>query len=355
MISVLIVEDSPSVRELMVHILSSDTGIHVVGTASNGEEALDAVERLKPDIITMDMQMPRMNGLDAARRIMEIHPTPIVVVSASFEPEEVSRTFRALDAGALAVVAKPAGAGHPSHEESSAELIRTVKLMSEVKVIRRWARVARPTMAQVLPPAAEVEVKQSPIEVKLVAIGASTGGPLVLQTILADLQADFPIPILVVQHIAPGFVQGFADWLGRSAKVPVGVANQSERLVAGQVYLAPDGFQMQVQAPGRISLTADGPENGLRPSVACLFRSVANTYGPSALGVLLTGMGKDGAKELRLMKEKGCITIAQDEESSVVYGMPGEAVRLGGASYVLSPSRIAAALTALTQKREMGQ
>jgi two-component system chemotaxis response regulator CheB len=201
----------------------------------------------------------------------------------------------------------------------------------------------------------EVELKPSPAEVKLVAIGASTGGPLVLQTILSDLPADFSAPILVVQHIAPGFIRGFADWLGRSTKLPVRIAVSSERLVPGQVYLAPDGFQMGVLASGRISLTTDEPENGLRPSVACLFRSVANAFGQNAIGVLLTGMGKDGAEELRLMKENGSITLAQDEESSVVYGMPGEAIRLGGVSYVLPSSRIAAALMTLVQGREMAQ
>jgi two-component system chemotaxis response regulator CheB len=355
MISVLIVEDSPSVRELMVHILSADPAIRVVGTASDGEAALEAVERLKPDIITMDVHMPRMNGLDAARRIMETRPTPIVVVSGSFEPQEVTKTFRALEAGALALVQRPAGVGHPEFQQHSAELIRTVKLMSEVKVIRRWARVTRIPVAPADPPALEVELKPSPVEVKVIAIGASTGGPLALQAILADLPADFPAPILVVQHIAPGFLRGFADWLGRATTLPVGIPAHGERMVSGRVYLAPDGLQMQIGTTGKILLTADEPENNLRPSVSCLFRSVAAAYGPQAIGVLLTGMGKDGAEQLRVMKEKGAITIAQDEDTSVVYGMPGEAVRLGAATYVLPPSRIAAALTALAQKREVAQ
>jgi two-component system, chemotaxis family, protein-glutamate methylesterase/glutaminase len=355
MIRVLVVEDSPVARELLDHIITSDPAMQVVGTASNGEEALEAVQRIKPDIITMDIHMPRMSGLDAARRIMETHPTPIVAVSASWEPQEASTTFRALEAGALAVVRKPAGIGHPDHQESSAELIRTVKAMSEVRVVRRWVRTGRTAAVPTAPAAASIDLKPSPVEIKVIAIGASTGGPLALQTILADLPADFSVPILVVQHIAPGFIRGFVDWLGRSIKLTVGIAAQGETIVPGRVYLAPDGFQMQVGLPGRIVLTTDAPENGLRPSVSCLFRSVANTYGQHAIGVLLTGMGKDGAEELTLMKENGSITIAQDEESSVVYGMPGEAIRRGGASYVFAPGRIAAALRTLTHKSETAQ
>jgi two-component system, chemotaxis family, protein-glutamate methylesterase/glutaminase len=353
MIRVLVVEDSPVVRELLSHVLSSDPAVQVIGTASNGEEALEAVGRIRPDIITMDIHMPKMNGLDAARRIMETIPTPIVVVSGSCDPEEVSTTFRALEAGALAVVRRPAGIGHENHSQSSSELIRTVKAMAEVKVVRRWAKTSRPPLVAIAPFPPETEIKPGTAEVKVVAIGASTGGPLALQAILAGLPADFDAPILVVQHIAPGFIRGFVDWLDRSTKLSVGVAQHGEMVVPGRVYFAPDGFQMQVSASGRIALAADEPENGLRPSVSYLFRSVANAYQQHAVGILLTGMGKDGAEELMLMKQKGCITIAQDEESSVVYGMPREAIRLGGVCYVLAPSRIAAALLSLVPKREM--
>src|SRR5579872_6662337 len=199
MIRVLVVEDSPVARELLDHILNSDPTMQVVGTATNGEEALEAVERIKPDIITMDIHLPKMSGLDAARRIMETNPTPIVAVSGSYDPQEASSTFRALEAGALAVVRKPAGIGHPSYSETSAELIRTVKAMSEVRVVRRWARASpRPVVAHMVPAA---ELQPSPVEIKLIAMGASTGGPLALQTILADLPGDFSVPIVVVQHI----------------------------------------------------------------------------------------------------------------------------------------------------------
>lgn len=352
MIRVFVVEDSPTARELLSHIIASDPGMKVVGTANDGEEAVEAVQRIKPDVITMDLHMPRMNGLDAARRIMETTPTPIVAVSGTWEPAEAAMTFRALEAGALAVVRKPAGTSHPDYGESSAELIRTVKAMSEVRVVRRWARHSAAANSYSVPAAPEADLKPSVTEIRLVAIGASTGGPLALQTILAGLPANFVAPIAVVQHIAPGFVLGFAEWLGRSLKLSVAIASHGERMVPGRVYLAPDGMQMQVSTPGRIMLTTDEPENGLRPSVSWLFRSVANTFGQHAIGVLLTGMGKDGAEELTLMRQKGSITIAQDEESSVVFGMPGEAIRLGGATYVLAPARMAAALLTLANQRE---
>jgi two-component system, chemotaxis family, protein-glutamate methylesterase/glutaminase len=355
MIRVLVVDDSPVAKELLVHILRSDPAVQVVATANNGEEALEAVERIKPDIITMDVHMPKMNGLDASRRIMETHPTPIVVVSGSFEPEALNTTFRALEAGAVAVVKRPAGIGHAEHVETSAELLRTVKAMSEVKVVRRWAR--HPRAAAVVSPshAAEPELRPSPVPVNIIGIGASTGGPLALQTILSELPADFRVPILVVQHIAPGFVRGFAEWLDRCTKLRVRVAMQNEAIVPGGIYVAPDGWHMRVSAVGTISLSGEPPENGLRPSVSSLFRSLAATYGQQALGVLLTGMGKDGAEELRLIKEKGGITIAQDEESSVVYGMPGEAIRLGGATYVFPTARIAGALLTLARHKERDQ
>jgi two-component system, chemotaxis family, protein-glutamate methylesterase/glutaminase len=355
MIRVLVVEDSPVVKELLVHILDSDPAIEVAGTASNGEEAVEAAGRIKPDIITMDIHMPKMNGLDASRRIMETNPTPIVVVTGTYDPAEVSTTFRALESGALAVVPKPTSVGHTDHHETCAELLRTVKAMSEVKVVRRWAKPSRPAAAPVVHRASDVELKPPSDDVKVIVIGASTGGPLALQTILSELPEDFGIPILVVQHIAPGFIRGFGEWLDRTTKLRVGLATDGERILPGRIYLAPDGLQMQVLTQGRISLVADEPENGLRPSVSSLFRSVAKVYGQHAVGVLLTGMGKDGAEELRLMKLKGAVTIAQDEESSVVYGMPGEAARLGGATYVFSSGRIAGALLTLVHHREMAQ
>ncbi len=350
MINILIVEDSPVVREFLIHILTSDPEIHVIGTARNGEEAVEAVRLRKPHVVTMDIHMPGMNGFDATRKIMETTPTPIVIVSGSSTVEEVATTFHALESGALAVVARPKGIGHAEYEATANELIQTVKLMSEVKVVKRWPRANRSVPAPAAPPPF---VRTVPSHIQVVAIGASTGGPVVLQTILRALPKDFPVPVLIVQHIASGFIQGFAEWLTSSSGFPVHVAKDGEYPLPGHAYLAPDGVHMGLVTSGRIALTKDEPENGVRPSISYLFRTVAHVHRANAVGVLLTGMGKDGARELKLMNTRGSITFVQDRESSVVYGMPGEALNLNAATYVLSPEEIAQTLTAfIIEKRQ---
>ncbi len=349
MIKVLVVEDSPVVREFLVHILGADPGIQVIGTANDGEQALEAVARKRPDVITMDIHMPKLDGLEATRRIMETHPTPIVIVSGSTDPREVATTFRAMEAGAVAVLRRPAGIGHPDHEATARDLVQTVKLMSEVKVIRRWPKAGR--QPEVSRPA---EARRAQVEgkVKVIAIGASTGGPPVLQTILAALPGDFPVPVLIVQHMAAGFTQGFVQWLAQTSSLPVHLATHDETIRPGHVYVAPDEFQMRVERSGKIVLTKDEPENGLRPSVSYLLRSVAEVYGRDAVAGLLTGMGRDGAEELKRLKEKGAVTFAQDKDSSVVHGMPGEAIKLDAATLVLPPEKIAATLAGLANGRK---
>jgi two-component system chemotaxis response regulator CheB len=308
------------------------------------------VERIKPDVITMDVHMPKMNGFETTRRIMETHPTPIIIVSGTLDVAETASVFRAIEAGALAVLPRPSGIGHPEHEQSAADFVRTVKLMSEVKVVRRWPQLRAGRTPPAASLSAQIEHRTAPTEIRLIAIGASTGGPPALRMILSGLPKDFPLPILIVQHIAAGFTQGFVEWLAQSSNLPVQLPVHGQQVVRGRVYVAPDGFHMTVASDGRIWLNSDEPENGLRPSVSCLFRSVAKAYGQSAIGVLLTGMGKDGAWELRLMKEQGAVTIAQDKETSVVHGMPGEAIRLGGATYVLPPEKISMMLTSLVAR-----
>lgn len=338
---VLIVEDSPVVRNFLAFILDSDPAIRVVGTANDGEAALDAVRRTRPDVITMDIHMPGMNGLEATRRIMETAPTPIVIVSGSENDDEVVTTFDAMDAGALAVLRRPFGPGHPQHESTAQELVRTVKLMAEVKVVRRWPRRKAGEPA---PRTTEMGLAMEPAKLRIVAIGASTGGPPVLQTILAALPKNFPAPVVIVQHMASGFSRGFMEWLAHSSALPVHLATHGELMLPGHVYLAPDDMQMKVARHDRILLSRDEPENGLRPSVSYLFRSVAEVYGCDAVAGLLTGMGRDGAEELRLLKDRGAITFAQDKDSSIVHGMPGEAIRLDAAMLVLPPEKIAAVL-----------
>jgi two-component system chemotaxis response regulator CheB len=351
MIKVLIVEDSQVIRDLLIFILSSDPVIQVIGTARDGKEAVRAVSEKRPDVVTMDIIMPNMDGYEATRIIMETTPTPIVIVSASWDPKEVDKTFRAMEAGALAAIAKPVGVDHPNYKQLSKELIQIVKLMSEVKVIKRRPQerkgvvISRKLTAGMSPPVT--------MDLKVVAIGASTGGPLAINAILSRLPKDFPAPLLIVQHIAAGFVQGFADWLANSSGLPVKIAAHGEYLLPGRAYIAPDDLQMGVENGGRIILSRSGPENGLRPSVSWMFRSVSEVFGKNAIGVLLTGMGKDGAQELKRMKESGSVTIVQDKESSIVYGMPGAAVAINAAAYVLSPAGIAEFLSGLPRAKRI--
>jgi two-component system chemotaxis response regulator CheB len=222
-----------------------------------------------------------------------------------------------------------------------------VKLMAEVKVVKRWPHLQKKLSASCLPELTGAEVTAQP---EIVVIGASTGGPVVIQTILAKLSNKFPLPLLIVQHMAKGFVGGFAEWLAFTSPLPVHVASQGEVVLPGHVYIAPDGCHMLMEQKGRIRLSDAPAENGLRPAVAPLFRSVADSYGKSAVGVLLTGMGSDGAEGLLQLKREGAVTIAQDKASSVIYGMPGEAVRSGAATHVLDPERIAALLEQLAKK-----
>lgn len=348
MIKVLIVEDSPVSREFMRYILNSDPDLQVIGTAKDGKKALEFVEHKKPDVITMDINMPRMNGFEATRRIMSTTPVPIVIVTGSWNPKEVSTSFRALEAGALACIGKPPGMGHPEHEAITKELITTVKLMSEVKVVRRWFK---PRETVKTPPKPR-EIRPGELrDIKIIAIGASSGGPIVLQKILSKLPNDLTVPVLIVQHISKGFVQGLVDWLSETTQLPIHIASAGETPLPGHIYIAPDDFQMGINGKNHIALNKDISQNKICPSVSHLFCSVAEVYGRNAAGVLLTGMGKDGAAELKLMSERGAVTIAQDEESSTVHGMPGEAIKLGAAKHILNPDEIAITLTTLVNRK----
>ncbi len=346
-IGVLIVEDSLVAREMLRRVLESDPQIEITGCARDGAEAIRLMAERMPDVITMDIHMPGLDGFETTRQIMETQPVPIVIVSASFAPDDVEQAFRAMEAGAVAAVEKPRGIGHSAHDEIAGKLLKTVRAMSEVRVVRRWPRTRNGLAA---PDRAPAPIAAG-AEIELVAIGASTGGPPVLHTIFAALPKPFPVPILVVQHISAGFLPGLAEWLSKTSGLPIHIAEDGERPLAGNAYLAPDGMQMRVGKMGRLSCVPDPHENGLRPAVCCLFRSVGEVFRNKAVGILLTGMGRDGAAELRYMRDRGAVTFAQDKESSVVHGMPGEAVNLGGAVHVLPPERIAAALALLVKNR----
>ncbi len=348
MIKVLIVEDSRLFREYLTHIIESAGGFSIVGIAENGEEAVALARKRNPDVILMDVHMPRMDGFEATRRIMESRPKPIVVISASWNPDDVEKTFMALQAGALAVLEKPRGPGMPGTDLMIRELVDTTRLMSEVPVVRRFTRPSRTRAISEARPPTEVREVSEPIGV--VAIGASTGGPPAVQQILSELPQDFQAPIMIVQHICEGFLPGLAEWLRKSTSLPVELGKHEELLRPGSVYVAPDRLQMGVTDRGRIALCDTAPENGVIPSASYLFRSAAGVFGKRAVGVLLTGMGKDGAEELKLIKDNGGVTIAQDKETSVVFGMPGEAVRLAATTHVLPVGEIAKKLVRLTRR-----
>lgn len=333
-IRILVVDDLAVERELLTYLLEAGTGMQVVGTAADGEAAVAEVARLKPDVVAMDINMPRLNGIEATRRIMETTPTPIVIVSGSNIRAEVAYSFQAIEAGALAIVEKPTGI----EGEQVRQLVDTVRLMSEVKVVRRWP--PRPVRAS------------GP---GVVVIGASTGGPLALRTILTGLSRDFPVPIAIVQHMTPRFTEGFGDWLREASGFTVEIAVHGAELLPGHAYLAPDRSHLLVErdkgGSGRIHLAAGPPENGYLPAIAALFRSAAQSFGSGAVGVLLTGMGRDGAEELKQLHDRGALTIVQSPGSAVVAGMPGEAIALGAATHVLPLHRIAAMLEEICHPR----
>src|SRR5437016_1409290 len=338
---VLVAEDSPVARQLIVYILNGDPELQVVGEARDGIEAVELTPSLRPDVIVMDIMMPGLNGLEAARTIMAEMPTPIVLVSAAYEPDDVKLSFEALEAGALTVLAKPPGPGAPSFAENAATLTTTAKLMAEVKLVRR--RQARPAQAFGPQPDA-LRMPRRPA--KVVAIASSTGGPAALATILSSLQGGMSAPILVVQHITVGFHQGLAEWLDGVSPLSVRLAQDGHPLRGGEVLIAPPDSHLGVTTMGTVALRATPPIGSHRPSATHLFRTVAEAFGDGALGVVLTGMGDDGVAGLRALKAARGLVFAQDEATSVLYGMPREAVAQGVVDTVLPLDQMARSIAA---------
>ena len=347
-IKVLVVDDSTVTRIVLVQLLDTETDIQVIGAVEDGQAAIDFLNQgPRPDIVVMDIHMPRLDGFEATRLIMESRPLPIIICTATADPRELAIAFRSLEAGALACVEKPVALG-PDFEERRRNLLQNVRLMSEIKVVRRWNRWREPSQAQAQSNTARPRLHNPTF--KLVGIGASTGGPPVLQTILSSLPRSFPVPLIIVQHIARGFLGGMVDWLNQTAALRVHIAVHGTPALSGHAYIAPDDFHLAVDAQGCIALARAECENGLRPAVSYTFRSLANVYGASAIGVLLTGMGTDGAAELKQMRDGGAYTIAQDSASSAVHGMPGHAIELGGAVQILPADKIAGALVSQVER-----
>ncbi|MCU7494615.1 MAG: chemotaxis-specific protein-glutamate methyltransferase CheB [Ignavibacteria bacterium] len=340
MINVLIADDSPVIQASLENILSSDPLIRVIAKARNGQEAVRLASSTRPDVITMDINMPEMDGLEAVRQIMHTNPVPVIIISGIMDANDPLDTFKALEAGAVTIMNKPRALGSRESMVYAKELIQQVRLLSEIRVIKRFS-ARKPAAAA----AEQKEIRRNAIP-GIIAIAASTGGPMVIQKILSSLPQGFSIPIILIQHIVAGFTVDFARWLGETSRLKVVIPENTEEIAPGICYVAPDGWHVKVRK-SRIIFVQDKKRN-ICPSASVLFESVAEEYGPGAVGIILTGMGNDGAEELKKMKLSGAITIAQDKASSVVFGMPGEAVKIGAASLVLSPEEIIYFLKNLT-------
>lgn len=346
MIDVLVVDDSPTARLLMREVLERDPQLRVVATAEDGDDALRQLAAHSPDVITMDITMPGESGIETTRRIMCSAPVPIIIVSSHWHPTETAKTFEVLEAGALSIVEKPRP-GAADFERSSRALTELVHSLAEVRPVRRCSAGLSPaSAAPAQVPRAIVEsvcTQQHPDDTccQLVAIAASTGGPQALKTILGALPADLNLPVAVVQHITPGFLEGLVRWLCGECALPVVIAQHGQRLAPGTVAFGPEGQHMRILPGGVVELTSEPPVHSVRPSGTVLLHSVAASYGPRAMGIVLSGMGRDGSEGLKALKDAGGLTIAQDKATSIVHGMPGEAIRLQAADHVLPPAAIA--------------
>ena len=382
MIKILIAEDSPTVTMILQKIFAADDECQVIGTAKNGKEAVDKVKLLRPDIVTMDIRMPVMDGFEATKQIMTFHPTPILVISASVGKDDLNIAFNAIRAGALDIVEKPKGNLAMDYEYIGRDLIKKVKILSGVKVFHHVsgstikARTdSKPTISvdtRSKVPATQFTIKTPTTKEllasdkrlypkakttskppELVAIASSTGGPSALLKILKSLPETFPIPIVIVQHICEGFGQGFVDWLNKECSLTVKTAERGEILSHGTIYVAPDGFHLLIDTGKAVRLSKSMPINGLRPCATLMMETAAKVCGGATIGVILTGMGRDGADGMKAIKEAGGMTIAQSPETCVVFGMPKEAIELGVIDKILPIERIANDLEYVTKMSEI--
>jgi two-component system chemotaxis response regulator CheB len=370
---VFLVDDSPLALVLLKRMLATSPDIEVVGTARNGREALAMFESTQPQVICTDYLMPDMDGLALIQQTMEVFPRPILVISSAIDPAERQQAFPLLAAGAVDVLAKPSATD--AFEQTATELVQKIKLISGVSVISRRSpvsaasgavsvetRMSRPPLPAPLSPPVRSAVPPSnngsagarPVLlphkanlIRMVAVGASTGGPQVIQAIFNGLPANFSCPVVCVQHISPGFLNGLVEWLASQCRVRVKIAENGELARPGTVYFPPENFHLEMDKQGHLIYSGAPPLDGHRPSVTATFESAARSYGHSALGILLTGMGSDGASGLESIMRAGGTTMAQDEASCVVFGMPKQAIERGAAHFVLPPLEITQTLIRL--------
>jgi two-component system chemotaxis response regulator CheB len=334
MIRILIIEGSNQAAQAMMDAFRRDPELEICAVAKTGSEGVELAKRKRPDVIVMGAQLSMLDGFEATREIMAEWPTPIVIVADQHDFRQIDVSMRALHAGALTVVNIPKPRDPRDSGQAVKQFVTTVRLMAGVKVVRRWRR----SVAPYLPRTGAAALDRGRVQV--IAIASSTGGPAALHRILSDLPANFPLPILVVQHIARGFAAGMVDWLNSVCSLKVRLAQNGMPLAPHTVYVANDDFHLGVSARSSIQLSAAAPIEGFRPSATFMFESVAATYGPAAVGVILTGMGRDGAAGLCRLREAGGKAVAQDEETSVVFGMPSMAIKTGAVDEVLPLSRI---------------
>ncbi len=338
-IRVVLVEDSTLVLTILRRILATSSEIRVVGTATNGEEALRLIPEVNPAIVCTDLHMPVMDGLELTRRIMEEFPKPILVISSAVQEQDAENVFQLLEAGALDVFPKPKGGDQSDYDQIASQLIRKIRVLSGVHVLRKRPRkvFAGASRAASRPPV--LKGPDTP-PASIVAIGASTGGPQSFEQVLSRLPADFPVPVVCVQHISEGFLPGLIKWLNSHCQLDIKIAENGIVPQPGSAYFAPDGVHLEIDSQGQLRTTSDGPLEGHRPSVNVLLNSVAHHAGSGAVGVLLTGMGRDGAEGMNSIAAAGGVTIAQDKETCVVFGMPKSAVELGCVQHLLPLPKI---------------
>ena len=346
MIRVLLVDDSPVAITIMKRMLSLSTDISVVGTAENGREALDLIPQVKPDVICTDLHMPVMDGLEFTREVMSQYPRPILLVSISGHDGSLD-AFKVMEAGAVDIFPKPKAGSQLDYEKNAPEFIRKIRILSGVRVFRR----SRPHLDSVMGTSELKELGprfQIPISrISIVVIGASTGGPDALRTIFSQMPRDFPLPVVCIQHIAEGFSGGLVEWFSSQCTAKVRIATPGESPVAGVIYFPREGTHLRIGGDGRFVHSVEPPLDGHRPSITITMESLAHYYGNGVLSVLLTGMGRDGAEGMKAVARAGGITIAQDEQSSVVFGMSKQAIELNAARYVLPLESIVRVISSL--------